>query len=194
MKEKIEIEGMERSCYVCEDYSKEHSANPPKVAILSCEGACARGEVSRLAANYITNKLSPDHTVRICLGAAFTKDTGQRGLVRNASKAIIIEGCFIHCASRMMKGVLPELEPIVIDAGTLYDSDLPFEIHKVSDQELKDFADIVAEKVVKDYVQGDHKSTPDNSPCSNKSSACSSTPSSECGSTIVKPNSSCCDK
>jgi hypothetical protein len=46
-----------------------------------------------------------------CLGGAFTKDSGQRNLVRRANKTIAIEGCFISCSSRMMKGVLPGLRP-----------------------------------------------------------------------------------
>jgi hypothetical protein len=86
MKETISIEVMEDSCYVCGDYSELHSTNPPKIAIVSCDGACARGEVSRLAANLIAHKRSPGNTVRVCLGAAFTKDTGQRNLVRRADK------------------------------------------------------------------------------------------------------------
>lgn len=152
MKETIQIEVMNDSCYVCEDYSKLHSTKPPKIAIISCEGACARGEVSRLAANLIAHKFSPENTVRICLGAAFTKDTGQRDLVRRADKVIIIEGCFINCASRMMEGVLAELDPIIIDANSIYNEDLPFGINEVSEEKIKKYAESVAEKIVKDYT------------------------------------------
>ena len=152
MKETVNIEVMEDSCYVCEDYSKLHSTTPPKIAIVSCEGACARGEVSRIAANLIAHKLSPDNTVRICLGAAFTKDAGQRDLVRRADKVTVIEGCFINCASRMMEGVLSELNPVVIDANSYYGIDLPFGINEVSEQELKAYAETVAEKIVDEYI------------------------------------------
>ena len=44
---------------------------------------------------------------------AFTKDTGQRNLVRKASRVIAIEGCPIECGTRMMKAVLPDLKPEV---------------------------------------------------------------------------------
>lgn len=40
-----------------------------------------------------------------CLGTAFTRDTGQRDLVRRADKVIVIEGCLINCASRMLKNM-----------------------------------------------------------------------------------------
>ena len=63
---------------------------------MSCEGACLRGEVSRRAANILCNSIAPDRTVRICLGCAFTKDAGQRALVRNAAKVVAIEGCFLQ--------------------------------------------------------------------------------------------------
>jgi len=58
---------------------------------MACEGACRKGEIARIAANLIAHKLARDKTVRICLGGAFTKDTGQRNLVRRADKAIVIE-------------------------------------------------------------------------------------------------------
>jgi uncharacterized metal-binding protein len=152
MKETINIEVMKDSCYVCEDYAALHATNPPKIAIISCEGACTRGEVSRLAANMIAHTLSPDNTVRICLGAAFTKDAGQRELVRRADKVIVIEGCFINCASRMMEGVISTLKPIVIDASKIYSVDLPFGINEVTEQQLKDYTKAVAEKIAKDYI------------------------------------------
>lgn len=73
------------------DYAKKNSTNLTKIAIISCEGACARGEVSRRAANLISHKIAKENTVRICLGGAFTKEGGQRELVRKADKAIAIE-------------------------------------------------------------------------------------------------------
>jgi len=155
MKETVNIEVMEDSCYVCEDYSKLNSTNPPKIAIISCEGACARGEVSRLAANLIAHKLSPENTVRICLGAAFTKNAGQRDLVRNAKKVVVIEGCFIHCASRMMQGVIEDLNPIVIDADEIYGVNTPFGINEVPDSQLKEYSEIVAKEIVKEFIGND---------------------------------------
>lgn len=76
-------------CSVCEDYARAQAFKP--IAIMSCEGGCLRGEVSRPAANIICHKLASEKTVRICLGGTFTKDTGQRSLVRNAKRLIAIE-------------------------------------------------------------------------------------------------------
>ncbi len=111
MYETIKIKKVERSCPACEEYSDENSTNP--------------------------HKLSRENTVRICLGGTFTKDTGQRKLVRRANKTIAIEGCFISCSSRMMKGVLPGLRPEIVQADTLYEASLPFGVVEINEPYLK---------------------------------------------------------
>jgi uncharacterized metal-binding protein len=152
--ETIKITKVIGKCPACEDYADKNSTTPPKIAVMACEGACSRGEVARRAANMVAHRLARDETVRICLGGAFTKDTGQRNLVRRAEKVIAIEGCFIHCATRMMEGVLPDFEPIVVQADTLYDSDtIPFGIDEVPDEMFTVYAYKVAEQVVRDYVK-----------------------------------------
>ncbi|KCZ71802.1 DGC domain [Candidatus Methanoperedens nitroreducens] len=151
--ETIKIEKEEKSCPACEKYAEKHSINPPKIAVMACEGACAKGEVARIAANLVAHQLARENTVRICLGSAFTKDTGQRNLVRRANKTIAIEGCFISCSSRMMKGVLPSLQPEIIQADTLYESSLPFGIDEVSEEELRECANIVAETVAREHIK-----------------------------------------
>ena len=145
--ETVLIEKTKNVCPLCEDYSKEQSAKP--VAVLSCEGACLRGEISRQAANKICFDLAGEKTVRICLGGAFTKDSGQRDLIKNAQKVISIEGCFIKCASRMMKGVIPELNPEIVIADGLYDFDKKlFGINEMSSEEISIHAETVANKVI----------------------------------------------
>jgi uncharacterized metal-binding protein len=151
--ETIKIEKVEKTCPACEEYAEKHSTNPPKTAIMACEGACAKGEVARIAANLVAHRLARESTVRICLGGAFTKDTGQRNLVRRANKTIAIEGCFISCSSRMMKGVLPGIQPEIVQADALYDADLPFGIDEVSDEELKECARMVAETVAREHIK-----------------------------------------
>jgi uncharacterized metal-binding protein len=152
MYEDIRIEKAIGSCQVCEDYAEQYTTTPTKVAIMSCEGACARGEVSRRAANLIAHTISPDNTVRICLGGAFTKEGGQRNLVRTTHKAIAIEGCFINCASRMMKGVIPELNALVLDACAIHNEAIPFGINEMSDDDFNRLAKIVAEEIAEKHV------------------------------------------
>jgi len=181
MYETIKIENVERSCPACEEYSNENSTNPPRIAVMACEGACAKGEVAGQAANIVAHKLARENTVRICLGGAFTKDTGQRNLVRRANKTIAIEGCFISCSSRMMKGVLPGLRPEIVQADTLYEASLPFGIDEVSEEELKECAHIVANTVAREHI---NNTSPAGEKASKKESKCTqakTTKSSCCG-------------
>lgn len=66
-------------------------------------GICEDGpgkSVFRRAANMVAHRLARNETVRICLGGAFTKDNGERNLVRRAEKVIAIEGsAYIGCVS-----------------------------------------------------------------------------------------------
>jgi len=145
--ETAKIMKTDNTCPMCESYSKEQASKP--IAIMCCEGACLRGEIARQASNLICHKMAPEKTVRICLGGAFTKNTGQRNLVRNAKELVALEGCFIECASRMMRGVIPDLAPRVIVADSLYDFDRNlFGIDQMTEEEIKTHAMTVAQKVV----------------------------------------------
>ncbi len=146
--EVVRLEKTANVCPMCEDYAKTQASKP--VAILSCEGACLRGEVARRAANLICHSLAPEKTVRICLGGAFTKDTGQRNLVRNAPRVIALEGCFLNCSSRMMKSVIRRLDPEVVIADRLYDFDRElFGIDQMPKEEIDTHAQEVAREIVK---------------------------------------------
>lgn len=147
--EVVRIKKTRNECSYCESYSQQNQNK--QVAIVSCEGACLRGEISRRAANLISFNLAPEKTVRICLGGAFTKDTGQRNLVRNADRVIVIEGCFIQCASRMMQGVLPNFKHNVVVADTLYDLEGDFfAINEIEEEKIQDFSNIVAKNIIKE--------------------------------------------
>jgi len=144
--EHLSIEKTTNVCPMCEEYAKRQASK--SFVIMSCEGACLRGEIARQAANFICHQLAPDKTARLCLGGAFTKDTGQRSLVKNGKKVIALEGCFLECASRMMKGAVPGLEPEIIIADTLYDFDRSlFGIDELPESEIRSHAERVAQKV-----------------------------------------------
>jgi uncharacterized metal-binding protein len=145
--ETAKIEKTNNICPMCESYARDQAAKP--IAIMCCEGGCLRGEIARQASNLVCHKLVPDKTVRVCLGGAFTKNTGQRNLVRNAAQVIALEGCFIECASRMMKGVVPDLNPQVIAVDSLYDFDRSlFGIDQMAEEEIRAHAMTVAQKIV----------------------------------------------
>jgi uncharacterized metal-binding protein len=141
-----EIEKSDFECGTCEAFTEQHASKP--VAVISCEGACLRGEISRQAANLICHKLAPNQTVRICLGGAFTKDTGQRNLVRNAKRVIALEGCPINCSSRMMKGVLKGLNLEIVAVNKMYalKKDV-FGVNELPEEEIRIYAAEAAQKI-----------------------------------------------
>ncbi len=141
--ETVQIEKTSNVCPMCEDYARQHAAKP--VIVMSCEGACLRGEVARKASNLLCHKLAPEKTVRLCLGGAFTKDGGQRALVKGSARVVAVEGCFLECASRMMKGVVPELAAEVVIADRLYNFDRHlFGIDEMPEEEINQHAGEVA--------------------------------------------------
>ncbi len=144
--ETINIPKTSKICPLCENYAEKQESKP--VVVMSCEGACLRGEVARRAANILSYELAQEKTARLCLGGAFTKDCGQRALVRNASRVVAIEGCYLECASRMMKGVIPELKPEVFVADRLYEFDRKlFGIDEMAEAELSAHAREVAKSI-----------------------------------------------
>lgn len=142
----VRLEKAKNSCRLCEDYAERQKSKP--VAVICCEGACLRGEVARQAANILCHELLQEKTVRICLGGAFTKDTGQRNLVAKAQRLLALEGCPVDCASRMMAGVIPGLSPEVVNVSKLYDFDRSlFGIEEMPPEEIRAHARTVAEKI-----------------------------------------------
>ncbi|MFA6110483.1 MAG: putative zinc-binding protein [Candidatus Latescibacterota bacterium] len=133
----IHLEKTKKSCSLCEDFASAKAAKDELIAVMSCEGACLRGEVSRRVANNLCFDELPEKTARVCLGGAFTKNTGQRNMVRSATRVIALEGCVIECASRMMKGVIPDLETevIIVDKYYNFNKNL-FAINEVTEDEL----------------------------------------------------------
>jgi len=134
--ETIHIAKTKAACGLCEDYAAREAAKP--VVVMACEGACLRGELARLTANYLCDEFAPANTARLCLGGAFTKDTDRRNLARKAQRVVAIEGCPIACATRMMQGVIPELTPEVfmIPQLTTFDPGL-FSIKEMPEDERK---------------------------------------------------------
>ncbi len=117
----VSIPKTDKSCSLCDDYVAQQADKP--VVVMCCEGGCLRGEIARQATNILCFELAPEKTARLCLGGAFTKDSGQRTLARKATRLIAIEGCPIECATRMMKGVAPGIAPQVVIADQMYDFD-----------------------------------------------------------------------
>lgn len=137
-------------------YVEKILAGPPRKAIMACEGGCIKGEVARVAANILAYQLERDSAVRICLGDAVTGDSGFTELVKQAPETIIIEGCFLHCGTQIMKTRIPDFDPVVVEAIRLYsfDREKYFEIFDIPRTELEQYAEKVADYVQQTRFQG----------------------------------------
>jgi uncharacterized metal-binding protein len=123
MAQTVQIKLTEQSCAAGLRYAQQHSATPPKDAVLCCEGMCLKGETARRAANLIAQKLVPDRAVRICHGGLLEAAGGMRDLVQGANRVLVLDGCGMACATRLLKGAFPDVSPQVVFTDKLFDLD-----------------------------------------------------------------------
>ncbi|MGE5404893.1 MAG: putative zinc-binding protein [Candidatus Saccharibacteria bacterium] len=147
----------DRVCIDAKNYIQKRLGEPPKKAVISCEGGCIKGEVARVAANILAYQLKRDDCVRICLGDAATGNSGMCELVQRAPDVIAIEGCHLACGTAILRTRIPDLKTTVIDASSIYtyDREKCFEIFDMPHSEIMDLADKVAKFVNENlYNQG----------------------------------------
>jgi uncharacterized metal-binding protein len=139
--------GARRSCAEARRYVDGKVSTGPKVAVVACEGACAKGEVARMAANVLAYRLERERTARICLGDALTGDSGMAELLEKAPRVVAIEGCPLRCATELLRRQFPDLNIQEVLAPRAYSFDRPgyFEILDVPRDELERHATAVAE-------------------------------------------------
>ncbi len=151
----IQVRLTDQRCELGDAYARKHGTTPPKIAVLSCEGMCLRGEVARRAANLIAHELEPERTVRVCHGGLLETSGGMRELVERADHILMLDGCALACGTRLLKGALPERKPDVAFTDQLFELDRPvFSVAEVTEDEIKTYARTVAEKIVAEKLNG----------------------------------------
>ena len=143
----VAVQGVEGSCPVGEAYAKQN-LQAKKIPVLSCEGPCIRGEIARLAANLVAQELP--YCARACHAEAFFVPHSSMGRwVKAAEKTIMIDGCFLKCNGRILKGLIGEKRMIHIDALPLYGKYTNiFLMDDVPEAERKAVARQVADKII----------------------------------------------
>lgn len=127
--------------------------NEGKIPVISCEGACIRGEIARLAAHLVAKE---EPYRRSCHGEMFTVPASAiAGWMNEAKKVVVIDGCFLHCHGRILKNLIDEDKIAQFDALSVYNkyTDI-FDIDDVPEEERKRVARQVADKVLADMKQG----------------------------------------
>ncbi len=142
----IEVEGVKGSCAAGDRYGTANLAGG-KIPVLSCEGACIKGEVARLAANMVGKE---DPYRRACHGEILTVPySSQSEWAKKAEKVVVIDGCFLRCHGRMVKDIVGAEKMIQIDALSISKkyTDL-YGIDEVPEKERIETAKIVADEVL----------------------------------------------
>lgn len=142
----LEVEGTKGKCPIGETVGNRNVAEG-STPVLSCEGACIRGEIARLAANLVARE---DGYRRGCHGELFTvPDSAIAVWTRNAEKVVVIDGCFLKCHGRIVKNLVGVDRMAQFDALKHYKryQDV-FDIDDVPEAERKEVARDVADWVV----------------------------------------------
>ena len=125
----------------------EKNMSRAKIPVLSCEGACIRGEIARLAAN-ITSK--GESYGRGCHGELITvPESAIARWISAAEKVVLIDGCFLRCHGRILENIIDEQKLIQFDALSHHKkyNDI-FNYDDVPEGERKEVAQSVADWVM----------------------------------------------
>ena len=142
----IEVKDTENRCPVGETIGNRNIAEG-RVPVLSCEGACIRGEIARLAANMVA-KEKP--FARGCHGELLSvPDSAMAKWTGNAEKVVLIDGCFLRCHGRIIESVIHKEKLVQFDALAVYKkyTDV-FDVDDVPEAERQEAARQVADSVL----------------------------------------------
>jgi uncharacterized metal-binding protein len=124
-----------------------------KIPVLSCEGACIRGEIARLAANLVA-KTEPYR--RGCHGELFTvPGSALAQWIKKTGKIVLIDGCFLRCHGRILENLVGKENLIQFDALSFYRKYTDrFDIDSVPEAERKETAKYVADHILSELKKG----------------------------------------
>ena len=148
----LNVKEVKGACPAGEAYAR-HQLATKKIPVLSCEGPCIRGEIARLAGNLIAQEVPT--FARACHAETFfVPHSAMASWVKSADKSVMIDGCFLKCHGRVLKGLVGEEKVIHIDALPLYKkyTDV-FLMDDVPEEERKAVARQVADKIIANLKQ-----------------------------------------
>ena len=142
----IRINTTNAVCPIGETTGKKN-IHESKIPVLSCEGACIRGEIARLAAGIVSKK---EPYGRGCHGELITvPDSAISRWIKTAEKVVLIDGCFLRCHGRIIENLIDEDKLVQFDALSHYNryTDI-FDYEDVPEKERKEVAQSVADWVL----------------------------------------------
>jgi len=143
----LQVQGVKGFCPAGEVYAKQQ-IEKKTIPVLSCEGPCIRGEIARLAANYVAQDVPS--LARACHAETFfVPHSSMARWIKEAERSVMIDGCFLRCHGRVLQGLVGEEKMIQFDALPFYRkyTDI-FLMDDVPEDERKAVARQVADKVI----------------------------------------------
>jgi uncharacterized metal-binding protein len=141
----LDVKAVKGVCPAGERWAERQIADG-RIPVLSCEGPCIRGEIARLTANIVASEAP---YARACHAETFfVPHSGMARWVRDANQVVVIDGCFLKCHSRALKGLVDDGRVVQIDALPLHRKygDV-FLMDDVPETERKQVAGAVATKI-----------------------------------------------
>ena len=144
----VEITGTDKHCPAGEKAGSRY-IQEGKIPVLSCEGACIRGEIARLAAHLVAKE---EPYRRGCHGELLTvPGSALAQWMKSAEKVVLIDGCFLHCHGRVLENLLGKEHLALFDAHSYYRKyNENFDIDEVPEAERRETARQVADAVLAD--------------------------------------------
>jgi uncharacterized metal-binding protein len=149
----VEITGTDKHCPAGEKaggrYIKEG-----KIPVLSCEGACIRGEIARLAAHMVAKE---EPYRRGCHGELLTvPGSALANWMTTSKKVVLIDGCFLHCHGRVLENLIGKEKLALFDAHSYYRKyNENFDIDEVPEAERNAAARLVADAILAELGKTD---------------------------------------
>lgn len=142
----LEISKTDNTCPVGETVGSKN-LKEGKIPVLSCEGACIRGEIARLAAHLVAKE---EPYRRGCHGELFTvPGSALTQWIKKTGKIVLIDGCLLRCHGRILENLVGKDNLVQFDALSLYKKYTDrFDIDSVPEEERKATARKVADIVL----------------------------------------------
>lgn len=148
----VEISRTEGTCPIGEKVGSRN-LEEGKIPVLSCEGACIRGEIARLAAHIVVKE---EPYRRGCHGELLSvPDSAIAQWIKKSGKIVLIDGCFLRCHGRILENLIGEENLVQFDALSIYRKYTDrFDIDSVPEEERRETARQVAEIVLAELKKG----------------------------------------
>lgn len=159
----LDVDGISGYCPAGEQWAEDKMAQKA-IPVLSCEGPCIRGEIARLAANFVAGEAP---YARACYAeTALVPHSAMARWVKQADQVVMVDGCFLRCIGRLMNNVVDRETIVHIDALTLHKKySKAFHMDEVAEPERKETARLTADRILA-LLKNDAV------PASGKASAC----------------------